>query len=114
MFLKKTFPRLALACSAIALLVPQSGALAADHYTRTPIDAHPMASQACVLFQLRDVSVADPAASTQPWFALPKSHANFAELFAILLTATAGKRTINVHTSGLVCGQASVTTIALN
>jgi hypothetical protein len=113
MFLNKVFLRLTLACSAMALLVPQSAALAADHYAKIPIDTHPSVNQACVFFQLRDVSVADPPVSSEPWFALPKAHTNFAELFAILLSATAGKRTLNVHTSGSVCGTASVITIAL-
>lgn len=99
---------------ALALAGTQTPALAADHYGKIAEDVHVSASGLCVLFRLNGVEHAAPDTPDMPWFALSRDHPAFAELFAILLTGAAGKRSINVHTSGRVCGPPAIVTIALN
>jgi hypothetical protein len=103
------------ACAAAALTLAQGPARAADHVIKVPIDVHVQGTAECIIFELAGVETSDPGQPGAPWFALRRDHPAFTELFAILLTAAAGKRTINVHTSGYTCGGPSqVASITLN
>lgn len=71
--------------------------------------------RACIFFTLNGVSEADPVASSQPWFALPKSASNFAELNAMLLSAKLASRNVSIQTDGTTsCGFATATMVQLD
>jgi hypothetical protein len=104
--------------AAAALTLAQGPARAADHFGKVAQDVHNHSSENCIQFKLKGVTIADSAVGVpgyREWFALPRSHPFFAELFAILLTGAAAGRTLNVHTSGATaCNNAAVAIIALN
>jgi hypothetical protein len=103
------------ACAAAALAFAQGPARAADHYLKVATYVHVQATGQCIIFELAGVETADPGQPGSPWFGLRRDHPAFAELFAVLLTGAAGKRTINVHTSSYTCGGvAHVASITLN
>jgi hypothetical protein len=107
----KTFFLIALAVAGVA---PLNAAFAAVHDLKKPLSVHAFKTQ-CVHFKLEGVTTADPSVgSNNPWFGLAKDHPNFAELFAILLTAKASKQPVTVHTSEgqTACGYASVAAIS--
>lgn len=54
----------------------------------------------CTFFQLGGVTVADPAATSSAWFAVPQSHVAHDQLVAFLLTAKAMGNTVLVLTTG--------------
>jgi len=71
--------------------------------------------RACIFFTLNGVGEADPVAPSQPWFALPKSSSNFAELNAMLLSAKLAGRNVSIQTDGTVsCGYAAATMVQLD
>jgi hypothetical protein len=104
--------------AAAALTLAQSPARAADHFAKVAQDVHNDTTNSCVQFKLKGVTTAHPGIGVQgylEWFALPRTHPFFSELFAILLTGAAAGRTLNVHTSGTTaCNNAAVAGIALN
>lgn len=106
--------KLALAAAVAAAFASPSSAPAAFHAAKIPFDVHTRSNVSCIYFQLEGVATADPAVGPAPWFALSKDHPHFAELFAILLTAGAGRRLTNVVTEGAACNAPSVDTISLN
>ena len=67
----------------------------------------------CVFFTLIGAPTADaslPAAG--PWFSLPNTHPNFAQINAIILSAKLAGRPITVETSATVeCGHAGITRV---
>jgi hypothetical protein len=66
-----------------------------------------------VFFQLSGVSEADPAAPNV-WFAVPKTHAGFKEIVAMLLAARMSGALVSVSTTGAVaCGHAAVSAVVL-
>lgn len=67
----------------------------------------------CAFFRLHGVSEAVSAIPGSPWFALPKSHGQFKESFAVLLSAKLTGKTVNVATTGGVhaCGHAEVISV---
>jgi hypothetical protein len=104
--------KLLLAAAAALTILPPSAAQAVDHTNRVPFEIHAHPSYNCVSFQLEGVSVADPSIGGA-WFSLRKDHPHFAELFAILLTARAGKLPVRVQTSGSACLNSSVEVISV-
>lgn len=100
---------------AALLAVMTAGPAAAVDYTNNLLaDVHMATGHPCVIFRLQGVDVADPAVGSAKWFAVSKSHAEFPELFAILLTANAAKRPVQVFTDGgTTCGLASVRLVSL-
>jgi hypothetical protein len=71
----------------------------------------------CLTFKLVGVTIADPAVQTsnRALFAVPKSQANFAEIYAMLLAAKASALPVTVFTTGTTqCGAgAGVSTLGL-
>ena len=106
--------KLILAFAALAAVVPQSGALAVEYQDKHLVDLHTWHATNCVLFRLEGVSVADAAISPHPWIALRKDHAQFGEIYAMLLTAKAGRLLIDVFTGAGVCGHPSVDLVTIN
>ncbi len=102
------------AFAAAALAFAQGPAFAADHYKKIAEDVHVNITYQCILFRLTGVETADPVYLNEPWFGLRRDHPAFAELFAILLTGAAGKRSLNVHTQDRACGAAGIHILALN
>lgn len=101
------------ACS-LVLLAQASAALAVDHVSKTPMEVQSDADRPCAIFRLEGVTVADPNVSGSEWFAIPKTHPSYNELFAMLLTTKAGKIPISVRTSGgTACGFAAVNILAV-
>lgn len=72
-------------------------------------------SRPCVFFTLDGVAVADSVVPGSPWFAIPKSASNFAEVNAMLMSAKLAGRPISVVTDGTTsCGLATVSVVNLN
>lgn len=98
----------------ISLFCISLPALAVVHELKKPVSVH-ASRTACVHFKLEGVSVADPATSISEWFGIAKSHPNFNELVAILLTAKGSGRTVTVHTEITnACGYASVALLSID
>lgn len=98
----------------ISFLCSSLPALAVVHEFKKPISVH-ASRTACVHFRLEGVSVADPATSSSEWFGIAKSHPNFNELVAILLTAKGSGSTVTVHTETTnACGYASVALLSID
>ncbi|HZG08739.1 MAG TPA: hypothetical protein VEZ70_07165 [Allosphingosinicella sp.] len=87
---------------------------AANHYNKIVEDVHVHSGGTCILFRLNGVALADPSSTNEPWIALSRDHPAFAEMFAILLTGAASKRTMNVHLSGMTCSTPAAFIVALN
>src|SRR5689334_10571203 len=69
----------------------------------------PPDTRECTFFQLSGVTEADPVVPGNPWFAVPKTHLGYKEIFVVLLTARSNGRTITVQTDGTTaCGHAAV------
>ncbi len=86
---------------------------AADH--NSTIQSFQIDSRSCVFFTMNGVGVADAAVSSSAWFALPKSSSNFAELYAMLLSAKLANRQIAVQTDGTAsCGYATLVFVQMN
>jgi hypothetical protein len=106
--------KLLVAASSI-LLALQPGVAAAQtiHDNKVLLDLHEDGARPCALFRLQGVTSADPVTGTE-WFALPRTHLAFSELFAMLLTAAALNRPIYVSTKGtLSCGFAAVDAVLI-
>lgn len=58
----------------------------------------------CVFFTLSGVTQADPASPSSPWFAIPRSHPNFKEQYALLLAARLSGTPVDVETTGTLLG----------
>ncbi len=102
------------ACSLALIAHGSSAAAWVDHVSKVPLELQSDADRPCVLFRLEGVAQADPSVSSEAWFALPKTHPSYSELFAILLTAKAGKLPLSVRTTGgTACGFASVNILDL-
>jgi hypothetical protein len=98
--------------AAIATLTFNNPASATLH-PDTQVDAILVDARPCVIFSLVGVAEADPI-TPGPNFALSKSHPNYAELNAMLLTAKATGRKVRVSTDGtLACGIAAIDQIVV-
>ena len=96
-------------------LIAQAGTASAQvtHDFKLALDVHEDSSRPCMLFRLEGVSLADPASGNE-WFAVPRTHIAFSELFALLLTSRALRLPLLVSTTGaLSCGYASVNAILI-
>ena len=71
----------------------------------------------CAFLTLNGVAVAEPTVPLAgPWFVLPKTHAQYKEAFALLLTAKMANKTVFLVTTGGVhsgCGGAEVVAVTL-
>jgi hypothetical protein len=98
----------------ILLLAAIPAQAAVWHQNKQPLGLQMDASRPCAFFRLEGVAVADPAVNSQEWFALTRSHPAFAELWAALVTAKAGKLPIDVKTLGTeACGHAAVDIVVI-
>lgn len=72
-------------------------------------------SRPCVFFTLDGVTEAVPAVPGSGWFVLPKTHPQFKESYALLLSAKLTGKQVNISTSGSVdpCGHAQVVAVGL-
>ena len=105
--------KLLVAACSLAMLTQASAALAIDHINKVPMEVQSDADRPCVIFRLEGVATADPAVSGSEWFAIPKTHPSYNELFAMVLTTKAGKAPISVRTTGgTACGFAAVNILA--
>jgi hypothetical protein len=97
---------------ALSLPMPM---LASAHYNKEVTVVHSPDTRQCTFFMLSGVSEAAPVAPGDPWFAVPKSHAGYKEILAVLLLArTTGKALTHVATSGaLACGHAAVISLSM-
>lgn len=99
---------------AIAGLVFSHSAAPANTHSGKVVDGILVDSRPCVFFWLTGVDVADSVVPGSA-FALAKTHPNYSELNAMLLTAKAGGRKVTVTTTGVsACGYAAVEQIAVN
>lgn len=101
----------------LAMTVPANAAT--TYIGKKVFDLHEDASRPCAIFRLEGVTQADPTTTSgAPWFAIPRTHPGFTDLFAILLTAKAANLPVTIITDGTVtsdCGGfATVSIAALN
>ncbi|HEX8571684.1 MAG TPA: hypothetical protein VF759_02905 [Allosphingosinicella sp.] len=108
----KTFP---IAASALLLaLHPAAAPAQTAHENKIVADVIEDGTRPCLFFQLEGVASADPAAP-MVWFAIPRTHMAFSELFALLLTARVLQLPVRVNTTGAVtCGFAAVDGITIH
>jgi len=86
----------------------------AEYHDEREVQLIMIDDRACTFFILHSVAQADPVVPSSPWFALPKTHPNYAELNAMLLTAKASKARVNVKTNGqIACGHGAVDTLSI-
>lgn len=85
---------------------------AVDHLGKDVKTIHSPDHRACTFFMLEGVSLADPVAPSNGWFAVPIAHSGHDVIVSILLAAyTTGKK-INVRTSGAsACSTAGVSSV---
>lgn len=70
--------------------------------------------QPCLVFDLKNVSQADPVLPGNPYFAISRANPGYADMLATVLTAAAGGQLLTVVTSGTItCGFADVSGIAI-
>jgi hypothetical protein len=113
---KTIFRRIYAGLSAgVAVLFAAQSASAANFANKAIIDLlMDVNSRPCLFFTLDGVTVADPVVPWNPWFAVPKSASNFAEINAMLLSAKLAGRPISVETDGTTsCGIATVSWVNL-
>jgi hypothetical protein len=95
-------------------LVTLASPAQAYFWTERQVDSYFFDDRQCTLFTLSGVSQADAVTPNVPYFALPKTHPNYAELNALLLTAKVSQSVVSVETTGqLACGHAEVNKIVL-
>ena len=106
--------RIALALGLVGLAGPHFPASAETTHTAKRVEGILADSRPCIFFTLDGVTLADPVAPDSPYFALSKSHASYAELNALLLTAKATGRPVTIATNGsTVCGHAAVEFVSI-
>ncbi|HYI40564.1 MAG TPA: hypothetical protein VE053_09625 [Allosphingosinicella sp.] len=104
--------KLLLAASTLLLaLQPAAAPAQAVHDYKTMFDILQDGTRPCLFFKLNGVTTADPAVAGE-WFAVPRYHLAFAEVFALIVTARTLNLTVRVTTNGATsCGVATVDTI---
>ncbi|HZF94605.1 MAG TPA: hypothetical protein VEZ20_06985 [Allosphingosinicella sp.] len=109
----KTLFSAACALALLAHAVPAAAAV--THERKTVLDFGIGSQTQCVYFRLQGVSVADPDVMNAAYFTLSTSQTNFAEMYAVLLTARALNAPVNVTTTGTAgpCGYAAVAGIGI-
>lgn len=86
---------------AAALLAGSAPATAeTTHATKRVIALHMDDYRPCAFFRLEGVGEADPVKPGAPWFAVPRTHPAFNEIFALLLTAKATNLPVTISTAG--------------
>lgn len=101
----------------LSLLLLASGGAANGavwHEIKQPLNLHADASRPCAFFQLEGVGQSQPGGNAGQWFTIPRSHAAFSELWALLLTAKASKMTVDVRSLDTsACGHTEVDVILM-
>jgi hypothetical protein len=98
----------------LLLLAVLASPVQAGDWSSKAITAYFLDTRPCTFFALSGVAQADPVLPGSPYFALAKTHPNYAELYATLLTAKASQHLVDVSTSGqLACGHADVSRVIL-
>jgi hypothetical protein len=105
--------------TAVALFtfLPTAAAMADMTYTSKVVAEiqPPQAAQDCVYFRLDGVGVADSGVlSNNPYFALPRTHVGFKEIYALLMSAYLTGTTVSVRTTGAAAGGACGTYVGVN
>ncbi|SRR5258706_10278177 len=77
----------------------------AANYTST-IESMQWDHVSCLFFRLTNVTQADPINPNSPWFAIPGTLADYAQVYALLLSAKVAGSTVNVITTGSAAGGA--------
>ena len=92
-----------------------SSALSADFFGRSVSYLSGGDSRPCAFFTLEGVTQADPALPGVSWFVLPKTHPQFKESYALLLSAKLTGKLVNIITTGAIdpCGHAQVASVGL-
>jgi hypothetical protein len=103
-----------LAASALLLAFqPAAASAQTAHENKTVYDIVEDGTRPCLFFRLTGVLVADGAISGE-WFAVPREHLAFNELFAMLLTARILQLPVRVSTTGTAsCGFATVDSLTI-
>ena len=100
--------RSALAWLASAMLgaIAATPALADATYTSKTIAEiqPPQVGHDCIYFRLDGVAQADPAVPNGPYFAMPRTHIGFKEIYPLLLAAYLNGTPVSVRTSGAAVG----------
>lgn len=92
------------AAAAGALAMQAAPAAAADHVGKQISTISFNTANQCLYLKLEGVIQADPIASG-PYVVIPRSHPDFTQMFALLLSARAINAPINIVTDGVpVCG----------
>ena len=93
------------AAAAGGLAMQAAPAAAADHVGKQISTISFNTSTQCLYLKLQGVSQADPLAPGNPYMVIPRSHPDFAQMFAMLLSARAINAPINIVTDGVpACG----------
>jgi hypothetical protein len=87
--------------SVLSGLLFSASSHAAEHTNRLIGNIEPPdAVRDCVFFTLQGVDIADPAVENNQWFAVPRSHLGFKEIYSALLMARATGALVKVTTTG--------------
>jgi hypothetical protein len=92
-------------CSSLVLLLcvvsTRTNAETSHTHRAVGLIAMPDASRDCLFFTLQGVNTAEPAVlPDNPWFAVPRTHPGFKEIYAAILMARATGALLNVQTTG--------------
>ncbi len=75
------------------------------HQSKTVAEIQPpQAGVDCLFFRLTGVAQADPIQPNNPYFALPRTHVGFKEIYALMLAAYMSGTPVSVKTSGAPAG----------
>jgi hypothetical protein len=102
---------------ALLTFLPAAAAMADTTHTSKLVAEiqPPQAAQDCVYFRLDGVSVADGGVlSNNPYFALPRTHVGFKEIYALLMSAYLTGTTVSVRTTGAAAGGACGVYVGVN
>jgi hypothetical protein len=85
------------------------------HASKEVLVIHSPDDRECLFFQLSGVVEADPITPSVSWFAVPKTHPGYKEIFGLLSMARLSSKALtHVATNGkLACGHAAVQSVAL-
>ena len=101
--------------TSLALLLLSLPSFAVTHENKNVLTIYsPEENRACTLFQLNDVSTADPSNPNKPWFGVSTDHPGHEVIVSMLLTALSSNKTVNVVTTGQVnsvCGHSGVNAV---
>jgi hypothetical protein len=86
-----------------------------SHISKTIAEVQPpQAGKDCVYFRLNGVTEADPILPNNPYFALPRTHVGFKEIYAMMLAAYLGGTSVSAQTTGAAAGGDCGAYVAVN